>query len=99
MLYIDAGHKRCSIDLIFEKLVIFMYYLKMIYITKTYLFKYTENIPPENENVQVKKKSDILPISAQNIDCGAVIASTHKLCFWAEIRKIMCTTLNPSFTI
>ena len=26
-------------------------------------------------------------------------SSTHNLCFWAEIRKIMYTTENPSFTI
>ena len=25
--------------------------------------------------------------------------STHNLCFWAEIRKIMYTPVNPSFTI
>ena len=27
-------------------------------------------LPPENENFQMKKKSDIFRISAQNIDCG-----------------------------
>ena len=45
-------------------------------------------------------------ISAQNIDCGyslnclgeAVLMSTHNLCFWEEIRKIMYTPVNPSFT-
>ena len=41
----------------------------MITITKTYLFKYTETLPPKNENFQIKN-SDILHISAQNIDCG-----------------------------
>ena len=55
-----------------------------------------------------KKNSDIFHISAQNIDCGyslepprlaeAVLTSIHNL-FWAEIRKIMYTPLNPSFTI
>ena len=53
------------------------------------------------------KNTDIFHISAQNIDCGysleppseAVLASTHNLCFWAEIRKIMYTPVNPSFTI
>ena len=29
----------------------------------------------------------------------AVLTSTHNLCFWAEIRKIMYTLVNPSFTI
>ena len=50
-------------------------------------------------------------ISAQNIDCEyslekpqrggaeAVLTSTHNLCFWAEIQKIMYTSANPSFTI
>ena len=28
----------------------------------------------------------------------AVLMSTHNLCFWAEIRKIMYTPVNPSFT-
>ena len=46
------------------------------------------------------KNSDIFHVSAQNIDCAeAVLTSTHKLCFWAEIRKIMYTPLNPSFII
>ena len=52
------------------------------------------------------KNSDIFHISAQNIDCGytlepplTVLTSTHNLCFRAEIRKIMYTPVNPSFTI
>ena len=46
-------------------------------ITKTCLFKYTENFTPKNENFQMKnsdifqmKISDIFHISALNIDCG-----------------------------
>ena len=42
---------------------------KTDHITKTYLFKYTENFPTKNENFQIKN-SDIFHISAQNIDCG-----------------------------
>ena len=38
-------------------------------ITKTSLFKYTENFTTKNENFQIKN-SDIFHISAQNIDCG-----------------------------
>ena len=90
-------------------------------ITKTRLFKYTENFTSKNWNFQIKKNSDIFHISAQNIDCRyslepprrggsneyhnlyvfaeAVLTSTHNLCFWAEIRKIMYIPLNPSFTI
>ena len=60
----------------------------------------------KNENFQTKN-SDIFYISAQNIDNGysierlgeAVLTSTHNLCFWAEIRKITYTPVNPSFTV
>ena len=38
-------------------------------ITKQNLFKYTEILPPKNENFQIQN-SDIFHISAQNIDCG-----------------------------
>ena len=46
---------------------------------------------------QVKKKTDIFHIYAQNIE--AVLTSTHNLCFLAEISKIMYTPVNSSFTI
>ena len=54
-----------------------------------------------------KKNFDIFYISAQNIDCGyslepppeAVLTSTHNLCFWAEIRKVMYIPVKPSFAI
>ena len=50
---------------------------------------------------------DIFHISAQNIDCRYSLepprrgGSTeyHSLCFGAEIRKILYTPANPSFTI
>ena len=71
-------------------------------ITRTRLFKYTENFTSKNWKFS-DKNSDIFLISAQNIDCvyslEAVLTSTHNLCFWAEIRKIMYTPVNPSFTI
>ena len=38
-------------------------------ITKTRLFKFTENYTTENENFQINI-TDIFHISAQNIDCG-----------------------------
>ena len=56
---------------------------------KTRLFNYTENLPPKNENFQIKN-SDIFHISAQNIDYGyslepplrtVLLTSTHNLCF------------------
>ena len=37
-------------------------------ITKTSLFKYNENLPPKNENFQMKN-SGSFHISVQNIDC------------------------------
>ena len=45
--------------------------LQWIIITKTCLFKYTENFAMHQNilNFQIKN-SDILHISAQNIDCG-----------------------------
>ena len=61
---------------------------------------------PKNENFQIKK-FDIFHISAQNIDCGYSLepprrggSNEYPQCmFWAEIRKIMYTPVNPSFTI
>ena len=58
------------------------------------------------ENFQTKN-SNIFHISAQNIDCGYPLelprrGGTNKYpqsMFWAEIRKIMYTPVNPSFTI
>ena len=62
--------------------------------------------PPKTENFQIKK-SDIFHISAQNIDCEYSLEPPrrggsneyHNLCFLVEIRTIMYTHVNPSFTI
>ena len=62
-------------------------------------------LPPKNENFQIKN-SDIFHISDQNIDCEYSLEPPrwggsneyHNLCFWAEIRKLMYTPVNPSFT-
>ena len=61
----------------------------------------------KNKNFQKKKASDIFLISAQNIDCWYSLEPPrrggsneyHNLCFWAEIRTIKYTPVNPSFTI
>ena len=53
------------------------------------------------------KNSKIVHISAQNIDCGYSLEPPRRggsnvypqSMFWAEIRKIMYTPVNPSFTI
>ena len=42
--------------------------LERLVITKTYLFKYTENFTTKNENSQIKN-SHIFLIFTQNIDC------------------------------
>ena len=52
--------------------------------------------PPKTENFSIKN-SDMFHISAQKLE--AVLTSTHNLCFWAEIRKIIHTPVNPSLTI
>ena len=41
------------------------------------LLKYIENLPPKNENFQIKH-SDIFHISAQNIDCGYSLESPRR---------------------
>ena len=62
--------------------------------------------PPKNENFQIKN-SNIFHISAQNIVCGYSLEPPRRggsneypqSMFLAEIRKIMYTPVNPSFTI
>ena len=73
---------------------------------KTCLSNILNTLPPKNEKFQMKN-SDMFHISAQNIDCEYSLEPPrrggsneyHNLCFWAEIRKIMYTPVNPSFTI
>ena len=63
-------------------------------------------LTPKNENFQIKN-SDIFHISAQNIDCWYSLEPPQRggsneypqSMFWAEIRKIMYTPVNHSFTI
>ena len=63
-------------------------------------------LQPKKENFQIKN-SDIFHISAQNIDCGYLLELSQRgssneypqSMFCAEIRKIMYTPVNPSFTI
>ena len=53
------------------------------------------------------QNSDIFHISGQNIDCGYSLEPPRRggsneyphSMFYAEIRKIMYTPVNPSFTI
>ena len=63
-------------------------------------------LPPKNENFQMKN-SDIFHISAQNIDSGYSLEPPRwggsneypQSMFWTEIRKLMYTPVNPSFTV
>ena len=72
---------------------------------KTGLFKYTENFTTKKWDFQIKI-SDIFHSSAQNIDDGYSLEPPRRggsneyphSMFWAEIRKIMYTPVNPSFT-
>ena len=60
----------------------------------------------KTEHFQIKS-SDIFHISAQNIDCGYSLEPPRRggsneypqSMFYAVIRKIMYTPVNPSFTI
>ena len=62
--------------------------------------------PQKTENFQIKI-SDIFHISAQNIDCGYSLEPPRRggsneypqSMFCAEIRKILYTPVNPSFTV
>ena len=62
--------------------------------------------PPKTEKFQIKTLI-FFPVSAQNIDCGYSLEPPrrggsneyHNLCLGAEIREIMYTPVNPSFTI
>ena len=50
-------------------------------ITKTCLFKYTENVTIKIENIQINN-SDIFHVSAQNIDyVYSLEPHRHNLCF------------------
>ena len=45
---------------------------KILFITKTRLFKYIENFTTKKMKCFLDKNSDIFHISAQNIDCGCL---------------------------
>ena len=62
-------------------------------------------LPPKNENFQIKN-SDIFHISAHNIDCGYSLELPRRggsneypqSMFWTDIRKLLSTPVNPSFS-
>ena len=77
-------------------------------ITKTYLFKYTENFTTKKkkENFRIKN-SDIFHISAQNINCGYSLEPPRRggsndypqSIFLSRNKIIMYTIVNPSFPV
>ena len=75
-------------------------------ITKTGLFKYIENFTTKNSKFS-DKNSDIVHISAQNIDCGYSLEPPRRggsneypqSMFLSRKKKKMYTPVNPSFTL
>ena len=75
-------------------------------ITKTRLFKYTENFTSKNWKFS-DKNSDSFHISAQKMDCGYSLEPPrrggsneyHNPRFSHKIRKITYTPVNPNFTV
>ena len=75
-------------------------------ITKTRLFKYIENSITKNGKFS-DKNSDIFYISAENVEFGYSLEPPRRggsneyppTMFLAEIRKIMYTPVNPSFSV
>ena len=73
---------------------------------QTYCKFYHTKKKKKIENFQIKN-SDIFYVSAENIDCGYSLEPPRRggsneypqSMFSAEIRKIMYTPINPSFTI
>ena len=79
----------------------------IVAITKTRLFKYTENFTTKIWKFS-DKNSDIYHISAHNIDCvyslepprrGGSNEYPQSMFFLAEIRKIMFNPVDPNFTV
>ena len=76
-------------------------------ITITHLFKYIENFITKKLKFFRYNVWYFFHISAQNIDCGYSLEPPRRggsneypqSVFWAEIRKIIYTPVNPSFTI
>ena len=75
-------------------------------ITKTCLFKYTENFTTKKRKFS-DKKFQYFSYFAQNIECGCSLEPPRQggsneypqSMFWAEIWKLMSTPVNPNFTI
>ena len=80
---------------------------KKLTITKICLLKYTENFATKNENFQIKNVDFFLYISAQKIDCVYSLEPPrwggsyeyNNLCFWAELRKIIESTILLAFCL
>ena len=87
-------NKRVFVMFIYKAIMLQCLFAFTSSITKTRLFKYIENFTTKKrENFQIKH-SEIFHISDKNIDCGYSLEPPR-----SEIRKIMYTPVNPSFTI
>ena len=64
-------------------------------ITKTSLFKYTENFTTKKWQFS-DKNSDISHISAQNIDCGHLLEPPQQSMFLSRNNKNNVYPVNPS---
>ena len=100
LIWVFAGHTRYAFSVCGSKIL-------QETITKTRLFKYMENFTSKKLKIFRYKNSDIFHITAQNIDCGYSLEPPRRggsneypqSMFYAVIRKIMYTPVNPSFTI
>ena len=85
------------------------YYMQWItdigVVRKTRLYKYIDNFTSKNSEFSVKKLWYFSYFCSKHRlwvlvrTASGVPTSTHNLCFWAEIRKIMYTRVNHRFTI
>ena len=71
-------------------------YLCFVIITKTRLFKYIENFTNKNWKFS-DKTSDILYISAQNIDCGYSLERVHTIYVLSRNKKNNVYPCKPQF--
>ena len=104
VLLIASLTKSC--DMWIKKVYVFLFFIKMTFITKTRLFKYIDSFTSKVWNF-LDKNSDIFSYFCQNIDFGYSFEPPRRggskayniLFFRGKIKKIIYTPVNPSFTI
>ena len=102
----EYSHSNCSSFIVHMSIVSYMpSVLSLLSITKTRLFKYIENFTPKNEKFQIKFLISFIFLLELNIDCWCSLEPPQwggsneyqQSMFWAEIRKIMYTHVNPNY--